>query len=102
MGYAIDEWMVAWNKGGPVEVGPYPDNRGWSDRNDMSAGCCLANRGVSVEAKAMMLFIDFNKLVVGYGLDPQAVHREFLKIDEYCARISPDIPGADPLTEDTA
>ena len=87
---------MAWDKGGPVEVGPYPDNNAWSDRYDMSAGCCHTDRGTSVEAKAMMLFIDFHRLVVSWGLDPQAVHREFLKIDEYRRRISPDIPGADP------
>ena len=41
-----------------------------------------------------MMFIDFHTLVVGDGMDPQAVHRQFLKIDEYRRRISPDIKGA--------
>jgi hypothetical protein len=40
--------------------------------------------------QAAMLFLDFNTLVVGYGLDPQIVHREFLKIDEYRQMIPSD------------
>jgi hypothetical protein len=41
------------------------------------------------------MFIDFHTLVVGDGIDPLAAHAEFLKIDEYRRRISPDIDGAD-------
>ena len=43
----------------------------------------------------MMLFIEFNTIVVRDQVPVEAVHREFLKIDEYRKRISPDIPGAD-------
>jgi hypothetical protein len=98
MGYAIDKWMAVWNMDSrEVKVGPWPDVSGWSGRYDMSLGCCSSNRHrMSAEGQAMMLFIDFHSLVIGRGLDPQAVHREFLKIDEYRRRISPDIPGADP------
>jgi hypothetical protein len=39
--------------------------------------------------RAAMLFVDFNTMVIGYGLDPMTVHREFLKIDEYRCRIPP-------------
>jgi hypothetical protein len=39
------------------------------------------------------MFIDFHTLVVRDGIDPQAAHREFLKIDEYRKRIAPDTPG---------
>ena len=40
-------------------------------------------------------------LVVRDGIDPQAAHREFLKIDEYRRRVSPDIDGvADTFLED--
>jgi hypothetical protein len=40
--------------------------------------------------RAAMLFVDFNTLVIGHGLDPMTVHREFLKIDEYRRMILPD------------
>lgn len=42
-----------------------------------------------------MVFIDFHTAVVGYGIDPVAAHTEFLKIDEYRRKISPDIEGAE-------
>jgi hypothetical protein len=40
--------------------------------------------------RSAMLFVDFNALVIGHGLDPITVHREFLKIDECRCMIPPD------------
>ncbi len=102
--YTIDTWMVAYNPGEPdsVKVGPWPDRTGWSCQLDFTMGCCeLARHGWPEDRKVAMMFIDFHTIVVGDRMDPQAVHREFLKIDEYRRRISPDIDGvADSLIED--
>ena len=38
---------------------------------------------MTAEGKALMMMIDFHKLVVRDGIDPQAAHQQFLKIDEY-------------------
>jgi hypothetical protein len=46
--------------------------------------------------RGMMLFIEFNTIVVRDKIPVEAAHREFLKIDEYRQCISPDIPGAAP------
>ncbi|MGU3656192.1 hypothetical protein [Methylobacterium fujisawaense] len=46
-------------------------------------------------SQAMMMFITFNTMVVRDRVDVDAVHREFLKIDEYRTRISRDTPGAE-------
>jgi hypothetical protein len=104
-----DNWMVAWNrilkgqgfsppgawtKPGDVEVGPWPDRAGWSDRYLSTAGCCFADRqDMTPDQKIGQIFIDFHTLVVGDGIDPQAAHREFLKIKDYRERISADIPA---------
>ena len=112
MRFSIDGWMVAWTparehwrwiaeRGGPplgsIEIGPWPDQNGWSDRHAMTGGCCMSERhGWSIEKKIAALFIDFHTCVVRDGVDVQAAHREFLKIDEYRRRISPDIDGAAP------
>ena len=85
--YTISNWMVAWAPDEPesVEVGPWPDHTGWTacrpEQSLFTTGCCeLARRD---------------------GIDPQAAHREFLKIDEYRRHISPDIDGAaDTFIED--
>jgi hypothetical protein len=102
--YSLDGWMVAWNPGEPdsVEVGPWPDRTGWSCRLDFTMGCCeLARHDWPEDRKVMMMFVDFHTLVVGDGIDPQAAHREFFKIDEYRRRIAPDIDGmVDTLFED--
>ena len=96
--YTIDNWMVAYTPGDPesVKVGPWPDHTGWSRRLDFTSGCCeLARHEWPEDRKVMMMFIDFHALVVRDGMNPPAVHREFLKIDEYHRRISPDIDGAE-------
>ena len=95
--YTIDSWMVAWTPGEPetVEVGPWPDETGWSDPYSFTTGCCeLVRHKWNEDRKVMMMFIDFHTLIVRDGIDPQAAHRKFLKIDEYRRRISPDIDGA--------
>ena len=96
----MDNWMVAWIPGEPeaVKVGPWPDRTGWSRRLGQSAftaGCCeMARHDWPEDRKVLMLFLDFHTLVVRDGINPQAAHREFLKIDEYRRRISSDIDGA--------
>ena len=43
----------------------------------------------------LSLFVLFNTLVVRDRIDPQAVHRSFLAIEEYRRTISPDMTGAE-------
>ena len=116
MKYTIDDWMVAWNPNfstpaldkipgvkpdGAIEVGKWPDETGWSNLYDSTSGCCdIARHDFDLEGKVLMMFINFHTLVVRDGIDPQAAHREFLKIDEYRRRISPDIDGADSGEDD--
>ena len=95
MGYGIDEWVVAWKprKRRRVKVGPL-SNPPCSERYPSSSGSCRTDRRKgSLANKVMRMFIDFHTLVVRDGIDPQAAHREFLKIDEYRKRIAPDTPG---------
>jgi hypothetical protein len=96
MGYAMDEWIVAWNPAsadsadhtpalpgvGQVEVG-LNDPGGWAVLYDFSSGSCYPDRRkMTAEGKALMM-IDFHKVVVRDGIDPQAAHQQFLEIDEY-------------------
>ena len=101
------EAMIAWTadlphnsndpmRRGKVAVGPWPDETGWSDRYDNTIGACLAERHRMTEWQLIaMVFIDFQTLVVGYGIDPKSAHDAFLAIDEYRRRIAPDLPGAE-------
>jgi hypothetical protein len=74
-----------------IEVGPFPDRTGWTSRyGALGGGCMPIVQELNPAERAAMLFVDFNRLVVGYGLDPQIVHREFLKIDEYRCMIPSD------------
>lgn len=80
---------------GKVMVGLHPDLTRWSKPYSRSAGACYLKLKVKPEVEQIaQLFIDFHTMVVRDGIDPQVAHREFLKIDEYRERISPDIPGA--------
>ena len=90
------ESLIAWNRNGDVKVGPYKNNREWSQPYRATAGAAFAFVQKMTGADAeRMLFIDFHTLVVRDGVDPKQAHAEFLKIDEYRWSISPDIDGAE-------
>jgi len=90
----LDDWMVAWTPAdwrrlgrvappGAIEVGPWPDETGWSDPYAMTGGCCeVARHHFHKAQKIMLMFINFHTCVVRDGVDPQAAHRAFLKIGE--------------------
>jgi hypothetical protein len=46
------------------------------------------------DQQVLTMFVNFHTLVVRDGLDPQLVHREFLKVDEYRQQIARDCEGA--------
>ena len=101
MGYAIDEWQVAWNAqgkasspSGAVEVGKSTGD--WTDGYNNAQG----PDGRTLDEKVAHLFIVFHTLVVRDGVDPLKAHREFLKIDEYRRRIDSEIDGADDGSAD--
>ena len=92
------EALIAWNdKSDKIEVRPWSNRTEWSDDYEMTGGACYPHIHRMTEAqRAARLFIDFNTIVVRDGVDVQAAHRAFLKIDEYRALISPGMEGADP------
>jgi hypothetical protein len=101
MGYAIDEWQVAWNAqlkaaspNSAVEVGKSTGD--WTDGYNNAQG----PEGRTLEEKVAHMFITFHTLVVRDGVDPLKAHREFLKIDEYRRRIDSEIEGADDGSAD--
>ena len=109
MGYAIDEWQVAWNAqrnvassnksserqtNNAVEVGKSSGD--WTNGYNNAQGC----DGHTLDEKAAHMFIIFHTLVVRDGVDPLKAHREFLKIDEYRRRIDSEIEGADDGSAD--
>ncbi len=95
--FDLDSWMVGWNSRfypgsehrdappGSVEVGPWPDERRWSDRYSSTSGCCNVAYWPTLthEQKLQEIVNGFFYLVLGEGLDPAAVHREFWKIGAY-------------------
>jgi hypothetical protein len=46
------------------------------------------------DLRPLRLFLEFHTLVVRDGIDPHALHKEFLKIDEYRWHLAPDVEGA--------
>jgi hypothetical protein len=43
----------------------------------------MARRDLRGVESALQLLVDFIRIVVDSGIDPQAAHREFLKVREY-------------------
>lgn len=101
------ESMIAWTpttgawaeppyKPGSVRIGPWPDKQRWSDAYAMTEGACDAEiRKSSPIEQSLAVFMIFNKMVIRDGIDAEVAHEEFLKLDEYRERLSPDTPGAD-------
>ncbi len=100
--------MIAWQpKGGQssnrtapdlsVEVGLcWPADTSWAKPYQSTCGACMSGPKHWTAARcAFQAMLDFNTLVVRDGLDPEAVHSEFLKIDEYRFHISRDAKGAE-------
>lgn len=91
------EAMIAWNHDSDqIKVGPWPERNDWSDAYEATTGACETRLHLMTpDQQRALLFIHFNTIVVGDGVDVQAAHRAFLKIDEYRNDISPHLPGAD-------
>jgi hypothetical protein len=86
------EAMYGWNRNSDeIDVGPWPDTTGWSDRYSLTGGACYTNiRQMAPDQLAAQIFIDFHMIVLRDGVDVQAAHRAFLKIDEFRRSIAPE------------
>ena len=89
------ECMIAWTPGdaarrkydstaGCVEVGPRPDLTGWSRKYECTTGSYYTEvQGSTPDKQIIFMLTDFQKLIIGYGLDPMQVHEAFMQIDDY-------------------
>jgi hypothetical protein len=94
----ISEALVAWTPGKDCQVGPLAKEGvpAWSRPYCMTGGAAFIHvRKAEPWKQVALMFIEFHTLVVRDGIDPAQAHKEFLKIDEYRQRISPDISGAE-------
>src|SRR5215467_9452944 len=104
--YSIDKWMIGCNParyhesndrhdrftGRAVRVGPWPDRYRWSNAYFITLGCCFSawRELRTIEEKMNEIFRGFFNLVLGYGINPEALHRELCKIKgylEYAGRV---------------
>lgn len=98
---ALIAWTPSWDvddpTAGKVKVGPMPEfPSDWSKPYSFTGGAAHTDRRSMVGAEAaLMVFVDFQTLVIRDGIDPAAAHEAFLAIDEYRERLAPDTPGAD-------
>jgi hypothetical protein len=87
------EALIAWTpKTDRIRVGPLleSDEPDWTEHPIRYAYTGL-RKCTDKLRRDMMLFIEFNTIVVRDKIPVEAAHREFLKIDEYRQQISPDI-----------
>ncbi len=67
----------------------------WTDPFMNTGGAAhVWRRSLKGDEAVKMVFIDFQTIVVGDGIDPQTAHQAFLVIDEYAEAIAADLPGA--------
>jgi len=97
------EAMIAYTPGtDQIEVGIHPDKTGWTKNYVRTVGACFSDHRERTDIERMlMMFIDFNTIVVRDKVDAQVAHRAFLAIDEYRKLISPDMEGAEQPCQKT-
>ncbi len=92
--FKLTEATIAFNyDSDKIKVGPGPNSLGWDGAYDCIVGACdtVLHRLTHEERIARVLSY-FADLVANHGVDVQAAHREFDKIDEYregLSRLSP-------------
>lgn len=93
----LKEVMFAWNPGGEIKVGEWPDRTGWTRPYLMTSGACYVDvQKFNGQRAALFVFVEAMHIIVRDNVDPKSVHREFMKIDEYrdgCAIDMPKIKG---------
>lgn len=103
---AIYAWM-AWTPAngvysddpteGMLQIGPKDTRESWQNdpRYRYTLGFDTLRSITSSDQMRTVVLAEFNTLIVRDKLDPELVHREFLKVDEYRWCLSWDIKGAE-------
>lgn len=88
------ECMFAWNpNSNDIEIGPWPDSTGWSDKYRMTGGATYSHlRSMSKTELIGYMFIEAMHLIIRDKVDPIAVHNAFCQIDEYREGLAEDVP----------
>jgi hypothetical protein len=87
------ECIIAYDVGGPIRVGPWPDKTGWSEIYERTVGACFADtRSLSGVSAQRQMLLDFHHAVVRDGVPVKDAHEAFAAIDEYRACMSLDVP----------
>jgi hypothetical protein len=97
------ECMIAWTPAydasgmaGQIEVGPWPDETGWSKKYSLTAAPALHGAfEASHWQEVAQIFVNFHSAVVRDGVSLVTAHAAFLAIEEYRHSISPDIKGSE-------
>jgi hypothetical protein len=86
--------MLCWDPGTDrVEVGPWPDTTGWSNKYERSTLACYHDiRKEFLSERRAIIFIEAIHLIIRDRCDPDAVHRALLNLEEYRDGLSYDMP----------
>lgn len=89
------EVMLAYNANGDdVEVNHHPDTYGWTRKYKACVGgAYTAYQKMPWEQVKLHALIDVVTAIIREGVDPKALHREMLKVDEYRDAFVDDVPG---------
>jgi hypothetical protein len=91
------ECIIAWdNDTGEIKVGTWPPETNMTKHLPCSIGAPFIEvREMNGRQQALKTFVEFATLAVNTGLTVDALHKEFLNIDEYRWLIAEDIEGSE-------
>lgn len=90
------ESLIAWNYGGDVKIGPLlkDGDADWTKPFIYTGGAAYTDvRGLRGTDSTARLLVDFVCMAVRDKVDPLALHREFMKVDEYRTLMPEDMPA---------
>jgi hypothetical protein len=90
------ECMIAYNPdSSEIEVGPWPDRTGWSDKYRSTVGACFSwVQKSSRDRRDVYMLLEFHHAVVRDGVPVAAAHAAFCRIDEYRELMAADVKVA--------
>lgn len=100
----FSESMIAWKPNSdnvkviPLQIAKRKDHERLLQKSEYpysSGGVYTANRNISSQKAKTLVFIEAIHLIVRDKVEPGAVHKAFLAIDEYVDGLADDVEGVD-------
>lgn len=90
-----DDFMIAYNPNGAIEVNKHPDTTGWSDKYALTVGCCFSFWDELNDGQKLDHLVALALQIRGDGVNTESLLQEFGKIGIWNERLTETIKEVD-------